>query len=85
MNPQNFVVPSSENHPLSPPLGDHGSAFCAFPRYAFSRVVGEAVAQSFVLLSGISIVFGLFTTGATKAAINVSVQVFWWIYCISHG
>ena len=55
MNPQNFVVPSSENHPLSPALGDHGSAFCAFPRYAFSRVVGEAVAQSFVLLSGIAL------------------------------
>ena len=46
MNPQNFVVPRAENHPLSPALGDHGSAFCAFSRYAFSRV-GEAVAQSF--------------------------------------
>ena len=85
MNPQNFVVPSAENHPLSPALGDHGSAFCAFPRHDFSRVVGEAVAQSFLFLRGISIVFGLFTIGATKAAINVSVQVFWWIYCISHG
>ena len=84
MNPQNFVVPRAENHPLSPALGDHGSAFCAFSRYAFSRV-GDAVAQSFLLLSAISIVFGLFTTGATKAALNVSVQVFWGIYCISHG
>ena len=84
MDPQNFVVPRAENHPLSPALGDHGSAFCAFSRYAFSRV-GDAVAQSFLLLSAISIVFGLFTTGATKAALNVSVQVFWGIYCISHG